>query len=218
MKQSRRPWFQQFTTLCSLCLLSLFLPNMYPTPVRSRPLIAMVSLAREVHAAQPPAPNPGAFYRGIQRASVGPPDLAIVKHHIYVLRPPESSQLAAGLLRYSISVSNVASAGPVTAGSPIIVIDEIPAGLANVRLLTATDWNVTVSGTTSPLTLTATYTGSAAIAPGQTLPEIAYSGNLTPQGMPLLLNTARVETPEDVNLENNQAVDWVYTPYMRGRR
>jgi len=228
--QSHRPWFQQFTTVCSLCLLSLFLPNMYPTPVHSRPQrevapVAYVAQAAQAahasHTAQPPAPNPSSFYRGSQPATIAPPDLSISKHHTYVMSPPASGQQpqqAAGLLRYTLSVSNAASAGPITAISPIIVIDEIPAGLANVRLLAAPDWNIALSSPTSPLTLTATYTGSAPIQPGQTLPEIVYSGNLTPQGMPTLLNTARVETPGDVNVENNQAADRVYMPYaQRGR-
>ena len=115
MKQSRRPWFQQFTTLCSLCLLSLFLPNMYPTPVRSRPQIKIVSVA---HAAQPPAPNPSFFYRGSKEANIALPDLAISKHHLFVMSPPatsQHSQPAAGLLRYTLSVSNAPDAGPVTA-------------------------------------------------------------------------------------------------------
>jgi uncharacterized repeat protein (TIGR01451 family) len=106
---------------------------------------------------------------------------------------------------YTITASNGSSAGPVLAGDSIIITDSIPAGFSGLTAVASTpaDWTVSLAGTTSPTTLTATYKGSYPVASGATLSSITLSGILTSTSTPQLINTATVTTPNDGNPANN---------------
>ena len=97
---------------------------------------------------------------------------------------------------YNLVVSNLATAGPVTAGSMIRVHDLLPLGLSNIS----------ASGTTGPVLLTATYTGASTVQPGTALPPIVITGTVNANAIPLLTNTAAVSSTGNNNAANNTAI------------
>ena len=109
---------------------------------------------------------------------------------------------------YQLQVSNSSTTGPVVATHAITVTDPIPAGLQQVNA-TGTGWSFTVSSTTSPSTVTATYTGAYPVAPSAVLPIITITGTLTSAGIGNLTNTATVNTVGDSSSSNNSGADGI---------
>ncbi len=105
---------------------------------------------------------------------------------------------------YNLTVSTSADGGDVPAQTPLTVTDQIPGGFDTIAA-SGTDWIVNVDTTTSPATMTATYTGTTPISPGTTLPSITLTGILTDQAVESLTNSATLSLPGDSNSTNDTA-------------
>lgn len=105
---------------------------------------------------------------------------------------------------YDLTVSTSTDGGDVPAQTPLTVTDQIPGGF-NTIAASGTDWSVNVDTTTSPATMTATYTGTTPISPGTTLPSITLTGILTDQAVESLTNSATLSLQGDSNSTNDTA-------------
>jgi uncharacterized repeat protein (TIGR01451 family) len=107
---------------------------------------------------------------------------------------------------YSLDITISADGGEVPDQTPLTVTDQIPAGFENLTASgTDTDWNLSLDTTTSPATLTATYTGATPIPPGTMLSSIILAGTLTNQAAASLTNTATLALAGDSNSTNDTA-------------
>ncbi len=102
----------------------------------------------------------------------------------------------------TLTVSNLASAGPLLAGQVVTVTDTLPAGMSNIRA-TGTGWSTTLTGTT----LTATYTANTLLAAGMFLPTITITGKISTPDSLSPVNSVTISTPTDGNVSNNTASD-----------
>jgi uncharacterized repeat protein (TIGR01451 family) len=130
--------------------------------------------------------------------SICPPDLAITKTHLGA-GPFQVGQS----VNFILGVTDVTGSGPVLTGDPIIVTDQLPAGLVSPLPNASSDWTTNINSGV----LTATYTGPLPIDPGTTLSPIQLSGQLTNDALSSLSNTATVSVPGDSNLTNNTSSD-----------
>ncbi|GCE04751.1 DUF11 domain-containing protein [Dictyobacter aurantiacus] len=105
---------------------------------------------------------------------------------------------------FFIAVSNVSDSASVDDPSIIMVNDVIPIGLNNIHV-EGKNWHFNVSDHNSPSVIDASFTGSAPLMPGQTLPVITITGRLTNDAVPTLTDTATVDLDgdSDVNTDNN---------------
>lgn len=145
------------------------------------------------------AHNPGENDYNFDFGFTFPPDLSIVKTHT----GGNSFQVGQSVT-YHLQVSNSSDAGPVVASNAITVTDPIPAGLQQLTA-SGTNWNITLSSTTSPVTMTATYTGAYPVNLGTALPTINITGILASAAVGNLTNTATVSTPNDSGPLNNSS-------------
>ncbi|GLV58027.1 hypothetical protein KDH_48610 [Dictyobacter sp. S3.2.2.5] len=99
-------------------------------------------------------------------------------------------------LSFVVNVSNNAAAGPETL--PITLFDLIPVGLTNITA-NGPQWQVSVSNTTSPVAILATYTGAYPVAPGTVLSPLTISGTLTSAVGPAFTNTVLASSPDYQN-------------------
>jgi uncharacterized repeat protein (TIGR01451 family) len=132
------------------------------------------------------APGAGAAYIFV----IPPPDLAITKTDGGAIFMPGE------IGSYSITVSNVAAAGPTI--GPITVTDDLPGNLT-LQSYGGAGWSCT--GTTN---LSCTHNGI--IDGGSSLPALVLNvkvGAGTPTGLNSIKNTAMVSTPTEINLANN---------------
>ncbi|MBA2393973.1 MAG: hypothetical protein H0V70_14680 [Ktedonobacteraceae bacterium] len=90
------------------------------------------------------------------------------------------------------------------AQTPLTVTDQIPGGFNNIAA-SGTDWSVNLDTTTSPATMTATYTGTTPISPGTTLSSITLTGILTDQAVESLTNSATLSLQGDADSTNDTA-------------
>jgi uncharacterized repeat protein (TIGR01451 family) len=161
---------------------------------------AVPNLANTATISTPKDSNPTNDTASNSIPVVPQPDLTVTK------TTPEGAIYQVGLPAiYTITASNGSSAGPVLDGDPIIISDSIPDGLSGLAATanTPADWTVSLADTTSPTTMTATYTGAYPVAPGATLSSITLSGTLTAPSTPQLTNTATVTTPNDGNPDDD---------------
>ncbi len=110
---------------------------------------------------------------------------------------------------YNVVVSNVAGAGPVVSPNGISVSDTLPTGYSNLLVNPVLGWDVSLSTTTSPSTLTATYIGPLPVTGGTTLPTITVTGTLNSLAPPNVTSIATVNTLGDSNSSNNSSTDVV---------
>jgi uncharacterized repeat protein (TIGR01451 family) len=126
------------------------------------------------------------------------PDLAVTQSTI------GSSPFAAGQqLGYVLSVKNVSATGSVS--SLIRLTEVIPVGLTNVSVSAGAGWHITQSSTTSPLLVSATYSGSYPVAPGETLAPLFVIGKVSAGIISSITCTAVVGVAGDLNPSNNLA-------------
>jgi uncharacterized repeat protein (TIGR01451 family) len=119
------------------------------------------------------------------------PDLTIDKSHT-------AAEFITGRTEtYRISVSNQ---GSLTAGGPIVVTDNLPAGLNYVGA-TGSGW---ACGEASG---TVTCTRTVALSAGQTAPQIAIQVTPTDDAVPGVTNSADVSGPGDFDTGNNHDAD-----------
>jgi uncharacterized repeat protein (TIGR01451 family) len=108
------------------------------------------------------------------------------------------------LIMYTLTGSDLSTAGPVLGNDPITITDTIPAGLTGITTTASiSDWSINLSDTSGPATLTATYIGAYPVNPGMIMPPITITGTLTPAAIPNLANTVTISTPKDTNATNN---------------
>ena len=110
---------------------------------------------------------------------------------------------------YQLNTQNVAGAGPVTAPDSVVVTFVIPVGLRHIQVV-GYDWNVITSSDMSPTLITATYFGTYPVLPGQVLPPLSITGQLTTDASPHLTTTAVVGALNDANPANNVVYDTVF--------
>ncbi len=128
-----------------------------------------------------------------------PPDLFIHKSSL------QGNHLRDGQrVFYLLFAGNSYQAGPVVEPDSITVTDTIPLGLKHIQVK-GTHWRVNLSDTTSPAIVSATYTGVYPVEAGMFLPTLTISGELTSGAVPSFTDTALVDTPADVNMNNNTA-------------
>lgn len=128
-----------------------------------------------------------------------PPDLTLSLTH-----PNSTCSHVGQTVTSTLTVSNLASAGPVPANQLITVSDTLPAGLNNVSA-SGTGWTTSISGST----LTGTYPSNTALLPGASLPAITIIGTISnPPGLSLT-NSATVTTANDSNVNNNATSDTI---------
>ncbi len=131
------------------------------------------------------------------------PDLAIKKIN------DGGTQFKVGQqITYHLAVWNEKEADDVERGNSIVVTDNIPAGFTNLSA-TGEDWSISLTSTTSPAKLTATYQGNGRVKAGDELPEIVVTGTFTSAASAQVTNIATVETPDDINTKNNTSSDTV---------
>ena len=104
---------------------------------------------------------------------------------------------------YTIEVTNSPNADPIPVGIPITVTDLAALGLSNVTPSAASGWSFAISNTTSPSLITATYTGTMPIGPGQSLPPITVTGTANGAVLGLIANTSTASVPGDLDLAND---------------
>jgi len=97
---------------------------------------------------------------------------------------------------FTINVSNRAGTGPES--QPITLFSLLPVGLSNVTA-TGAQWHVSVSNTTSPTAVLATYVGVYPVAPGSVLPPLTISGTLTSAAGPAFTHTVIVSSSDYQN-------------------
>ena len=135
---------------------------------------------------------------------VAKPDLAITLTH------DEGNHYQSGQkIVYQLNVQDMATAGPVTVPGTIVVTFVIPVGLRHIQVV-GYDWNVISSSDMSPTLTTATYFGPYPVQPGQALPPLFVSGQLTEDASPDLTTTAVVGALNDADPANNIAYDTVF--------
>lgn len=133
---------------------------------------------------------------------VSQPDLFISKTHLNGNRVFRVGQR----VTFLVVVGDTPTAGPVPVGSTITVTDVLPEGLRNIQV-NAQGWHINTSNNRSPSVITATFNGG--VQPGQLLPVIRISGELTNQAVPSFTNTATVDVKDDACPENNTATDTI---------
>ena len=148
-----------------------------------------------------PGQNDDAFDFGF----VPLPDLAISKSNDGL-----SSFVVGDTIAYHIAVndSDKLGTGPVIVPNSITITDTTPAGLMNISAA-GTNWNLSVSSSTSPATITGTYVGTYPVLPGTMLPVITVTGVFNDSAVPKVTDTATVNTPGDTNPGNNMSSDTV---------
>jgi hypothetical protein len=112
-------------------------------------------------------------------------------------------------VNYVMTVTNLPATGSETDPNSIVVTDVIPVGMTNLTAQ-ARDWNITLTSTTSPSTITATYVGTYPVTAGTNMPPIFMSGTLTDTAGPVFTNTASVAAPGDPNPSLNTSVDSIF--------
>ncbi len=132
--------------------------------------------------------------------------VALPSHLMMSISSQNTSNLTVGQnVNYNLVVSNLTNAGPVQVGAIIRVHDLLPFGLSNISA-SGTGWTITVTGTTGPAMLTATYTGTYPVLPGTALPPIVINGTVTSNAVPMITNTAAVSSTGNNNNANNTAI------------
>src|SRR5579883_421838 len=108
---------------------------------------------------------------------------------------------------FNLLVTNTNAAGNENSANSITISDVIPTGLTNVSV-NGQNWTIDAPapGQVGPTLVTATYTGTYPVAPGQTLTPFSITGTLTAAALPLLTNTVIVNSPDNTDLLNNFAV------------
>ncbi len=147
------------------------------------------------------AHNPGENDYTVDFGFNPPPDLALVKTNT------GGNTFEVGhTVTYRLQVSNASTTGPVVSSQDITVTDPMPVGLQQVSA-TGTGWSFSINTATSPITVTATYTGAYPVTPQAVLPTFTITGTLTSAAMGNLTNTATVSTPNDSVTSNNSGAD-----------
>ncbi len=112
-------------------------------------------------------------------------------------------------IAYTLTVTNAPTADSVILPVPITVTDDVFSGLSNVTASAPSGWSISISSTTSPSTVTATYTGTFPIAAGAILPVITVTGTAT-QSSIMYPNQGSVTTlPGDMDEADKSAVVFV---------
>lgn len=109
-------------------------------------------------------------------------------------------------MTFMLMVSNAIDAQ--SAFNPIRVVDALPKGLKDI-MVQGKDWSFLISDNCSPLVITAKYTGSFPVPAGAILPPITITGTLTTAAVPTFMSMAMVDTQDDINTDNNVAVDMI---------
>ncbi len=135
---------------------------------------------------------------------IAPPDVAIALTHEGGDHFKKDQKIT-----YQLQVQDVVVTGPVTLADSIKVTFVVPVGLRQI-MVSGQSWDMSLSATMSPAVLTATYIGPYPALPGQLLPPIFVTGQLTEDAIPSLTTTATVGTPGDSNPANNIAFDTVF--------
>jgi uncharacterized repeat protein (TIGR01451 family) len=100
-------------------------------------------------------------------------------------------------ITYVMTVRNRAGAGSVPGGMPVVVTDNVPAGLSDVSADGGPDWQITITPNKNGTTVKATYIGLYPIAPGTTLAEIRVTGTINENAVGGFVNGASVNAPGD---------------------
>ncbi len=95
-------------------------------------------------------------------------------------------------VNYSVVVSNDPAGGPITTPGSFSVSYVMPLGLSEVEVK-GDNWHFLVSDRTSPLQITAEYTGTFPIEPGTNLPAISITGTLNKDAVPSLTTTTAID-------------------------
>jgi uncharacterized repeat protein (TIGR01451 family) len=103
---------------------------------------------------------------------------------------------------YNLDIATSASGGEISDQIPLTVTDQIPAGFSDLTA-SGIDWDLQLDNTTSPATMTATYTGATPILPGTALSSITLVGTVTDQALGSLTNTATLALQGDSNSAND---------------
>jgi hypothetical protein len=139
-------------------------------------------------------------------ATIPTPTVTLPSHLMLNLSALGASNFTVGQnATYNLVVNNLANAGPVTAGSTIRVHDLLPLGLSNISA-SGNGWTITITNTTGPAMLTATYTSAVALQPGTALPPIVILGTVNANAIPTLTNVATVSSTGNNNAANNTAI------------
>ncbi|WP_198925668.1 hypothetical protein [Dictyobacter vulcani] len=109
---------------------------------------------------------------------------------------------------YTLTATNAKTAGPVVSPNAIIVSDIIPIGEKNLQAF-GSGWSFTISSTTSPAVITATFVGPFPVKAGESLPPITITAILTEDAVPSITDTATVDTPRNIGTYST-ATDTVF--------
>ncbi|GCE30515.1 hypothetical protein KDA_59990 [Dictyobacter alpinus] len=117
---------------------------------------------------------------------------------------------------YTLIVTNAETAGPVVAPNQVTVSDIIPLGEKNLQA-SGSGWTFTISSTTSPAVITATFVGPYPVRAGESLPPITITAILTSDAVPAITDTATVATPGNRGV-NSTATDTVFVEAQQNQQ
>ncbi|GCE31739.1 hypothetical protein KDA_72230 [Dictyobacter alpinus] len=106
-----------------------------------------------------------------------------------------------------VTVSNASSSvGIDPQATPIHMTAVLPLGLTNVHV-TGANWQISSSGSVSPLMIAGQFIGTHSISPGLSLPTIQITGTLTNAALPAFVPVSQVGISGDLNPNNNFSSD-----------
>ena len=150
--------------------------------------------------------TPGTGTPGTGTPTTLPPSLSITKVNL-----GGDNFVVGQTITYQLVVTDNATSGPVVAPNPITVTDIAPVGLVGMSANSVSAWTLSLSTTTSPAVMTATYNGAYPVMPGTVMPPITITGIFAASAVPSFTNTAAVTSPGDPSISNGDiATDTVF--------